>query len=1045
MLAGLLWGKQDAGRAARSLRRALWNLRHVLCSQDFEECPYFIVTRQDISFERRSAYWLDVEQFTRMAALPQESSSEAQQEYLQKAVQLYQGDFLEGLYLKDASAFEQWSLGEQDCLREVALQALQSLSGLYTAQGEYDQAITTLQRLLALAPWLENGHRQLMLCHALTGQRSAALVQYERCRHILQKELDAEPLPETTALYHRILNREITKAVPRPTARHCGFPIPFVGREREHAWLLEQWEAARRGGGGLTLIEGEAGIGKTRLVEEVLRFVSGRGAIVLTGRCYEFSGSVPYQPIAAALRSQNLALESQITDLSDVWLVELSRLLPELRDVQPGLPEPIRISEKAARQRLFEAVARFLLEISHQPWVFFLDDLHWADPDTLSLLHHLVRALQGATVWLIGTYRPEETPMSHSLTRLRQNLNRDHLVRSLSLEALTAEAVTQIAARLVREEERNLLATCLFRESEGNPFVLGEVLEELEGAVLLQAREGTWYLTGDLQQTHILPERVQDVILQRTGRLSEKAQWLLNVAAVIGQPFTPELLASATGEPAAALTKNLGIWQARHLLQPDDAGRYDFVHDRIRAAIYHHLSPQMCKLLHERVGQALLDSTDPTEGLEPRSTNTPEGMAAQVAYHFERCLDPRRAAPYLAQVAEAARQVYAHEAAIDYYQRLLPLLEGREHVEVMINLAHVWQLIGRWAKSKALCRQAIEIAEQMQAYREQSRAWYRLAWAQATEGDYHTALASAARAEATARMAGEGARKELAVALLRKGWISYRLGDMPEALAVGERALTINEEIGDCAWTADSLNLIGAICNQLGRYEQAIQHMERALTLFRKVGSKHDEALMLNNLGYTAYLQGDYEAAVSHYQQALRMAREIGDHYVEMLCLNNLGGARAAIGEYLVAEGNLCEVLDMPEASQWFLLTETYRYLAEAYLGQDRIDEALVAARQALTLARETEAQQYAGAAWRVLGKIVARLPRPVSIDDDVYDASRCFASSVQIFTDAGMDTERARALWVWAQFEMDRDRALGEKMRREAEVIFERLRLVNW
>jgi predicted ATPase/DNA-binding SARP family transcriptional activator len=1045
MLAGLLWGEQDDGRAARSLRRALWNLRRVLCPQDSEECPYFIVTRQEVAFERRSSYWLDVEQFARMTALPQELSSEAQLECLRKVVQLYRGDFVEGLYPKDALAFEEWALGERARLREMALQALQRLSDLHTAQGEYDEAITTLRRLLALAPWLENGHRRLMLCHALTGQRSAALAQYERCRRTLQEELGTEPLPETTALYHRVLNQEITEVVSDPMTRQRGFPIPFTGRGREHAWLLEQWEAARRGGGGLTLIEGEAGVGKTRLVEEVLRFVSGRGAVVMAGRCYEFSGSVPYQPIAAALRAQIPALGSQIADLGDVWLAELSRLLPELRDIRPELPGPVRISEKAARQRLFEAIARFLLEFGQQSWVLFLDDLHWADPDTLSLLHHLVRALQGAAGWLIGAYRPEETPLNHPLTRLRQSLNRDHLLYPLSLEVLTAKAVAQIAARLVREKDSDILATYLFRESEGNPFILGEVLGELEGEGILRARGDTWRLTGDPRQTHILPERVQDVILQRTGRLSEEAQWRLSVAAVIGQPFTPELLASAAGEPVAALVGTLEVSQARHLLQPDAAGRYDFVHDRIRATIYHHLSPQMCKLLHERVGQALLGGAGRAEGLEPWSTDTSEGIAVQVAYHFERCLDPRRAAPYLAQAAEAARQVYAHEAAIDYYQRLLPLLEGREQVEVMTKLACAWRLTGQWAKSKTLCRRAIKIAEQARAYREQARAWHQLARVQEAEGDYHAVLASAARVEATARMAGEEARKELAAALLRKGWASYRLGDMPEALFWGERALAINEEIGDCVWASDSLNLIGAIYNQLGRYEQAIPYMERALTLFREMGDKNGEALMLNNLGYTAYLQGDYEAAISHYQQALCMAQEIGDYYTEILCLNNLGGARAAVGEYLAAEGDLCQVLDMAEASQWFLLTETYRYLAEAYLGQGRIDEALVAARRALALARETEAQQYAGAAWRVLGKIATQLPGSVSIGDDAYDASMCFASSVQIFTEAGMDAERARALWAWAQYEMGRDRALGEEMRHEAKVLFERLRLVNW
>ena len=356
--------------------------------------------------------------------------------------------------------------------------------------------------------------------------------------------------------------------------------LPFVGRGDEHAQLVAWWERARRGEGGLALVEGEAGVGKTRLVEEVARYAEAQGAVVLRGRCYEFGGGVPYQPIAEALRSildigystpnpqsPISNIQSPISNLEPVWLAELSRLLPELRQRWSDLPEPVQVSGEAARQRLFEAVARFLL-ISHFSFLIFLDDLHWADQSTLDLLHYLVRQLSDAPVWIVGTYRPEEVSLSHPLTRLRQGLSRDHLVDRLVLEPLSTEAVGEIARSLVGEEEGGTLGAFLYHESEGNPFILAETVSDLhEQGTLRSGEAGRWQWAGP-PAAGVLPAGVRDVVLQRVGRLSEPAQRLLTLAAVIGRHFDAPLLLAAAGRDVKVVDESLDEWLRRRLVQP---------------------------------------------------------------------------------------------------------------------------------------------------------------------------------------------------------------------------------------------------------------------------------------------------------------------------------------------------------------------------------------------------------------------------------------------------------------------------------------------
>ncbi len=717
-LAGLLWGDCSEVRARHNLRQTLWRLRRGLPAGLLNEERYTVGLKQEgrisvdvLTFE---AELQQAETYSHRgdisAAIP----------HLQNAVTLYQGKFLADLDMEESPEFAAWSIGYAAHLREMALAAFSRLTAYLLRRGNYEQALLYARQQLQLEPWWEEGHRLMMILLALTGRRGAALAQYELCRSQLIEEVGVEPMPETIALYRRLLNWNAADwAVPATAV--ATLRLPFSGRGQEHARLVAWWEQARGGTSRLSLIKGEAGVGKTRLVEETIRYAEMQGALALRGRCYEFGGDIPYQPIAEAFRSVlSRGAEEQgsqgdsarLSILAPVWLAELSRLLPELRQLWPDLPQPQPVAGLAARQRLFEAVARFLRALTRPtetlpptPLILFLDDLHWADASTLDLLHYLLRNLAGAPVWIVGAYRPEETGPSHLLTRLRQGLSRDHLVNHLRLAPLSADAVTEIAGSLVGAGAAQTLAAFLYRESEGNPFYLIETVYSLQEQGALSGRPGgrRWLEPATIDQ---VPRSVQDVILQRVGRLNPPARRLLTLAAVIGQHFDSALLRAAARQDARHVSESLEEWLTRHLVQPQPAspGQYDFSHDKIRAVVYEAAEAGQRQTLHRRVGEALEQPGGVSE----------EERAGLLAYHWSQAGDPSKAIPYLLQAGDQARLLYARSEAVTYYRQALLYLQDQGKQE---------QAARTLMKLGLTYHNAFDFAQARQAYDEAFALW----------------------------------------------------------------------------------------------------------------------------------------------------------------------------------------------------------------------------------------------------------------------------------------------------------------------------------
>jgi DNA-binding SARP family transcriptional activator len=370
-LAALFWPESDRPHGRAMLRYTLTNLRRAL--SETAGAAHLIVEGDAIGLDIHSGLQIDLH-----------ALDGADLTALQQAADLCRGEFLEGFTLCDAPEFDNWASLQREVCRQKMERVLGGLSQLQAERGQIIEAIETAGRWVSLSPLNEEAHRRLMTLHAAAGNRHAALRAYEICRATLDSELRAVPAPETESLAERIrltdasVSRGPHGPAPLPTPGLL-LESPLVGRTEEFIKLVELYHTTRLGSAQVVILKGEPGIGKTRLAKEFLAWAAGHGADVLEGRTFETAGRLPFQPFVDALRPR-LDRENAPEDLvSDVWLTELGRLLPELRDRYPDLPVPAG-DEIAARTRLFEAIARLGQALAQRsPVVLFVDDVQWAD------------------------------------------------------------------------------------------------------------------------------------------------------------------------------------------------------------------------------------------------------------------------------------------------------------------------------------------------------------------------------------------------------------------------------------------------------------------------------------------------------------------------------------------------------------------------------------------------------------------------------------------------------------------------------------------
>jgi DNA-binding SARP family transcriptional activator len=681
-LAFLFWPDSTEERAHTSLRKLVHQLR-----QTFPDIDHFLYS------DRQSLYWrpepdacwtLDTLEFEQALAYAEQAEqrgdTDAQRQALEQGIALYRGDLL-------PSCYDEWILPERDRLHLLFLQAAARLIALLEQERDYETAIAMAQHLLRQDPLHEATYRQLMRLYALHGNRAAALRTYHSCVTVIERELGTEPSSITREIYESLLQSESTSETPAPR----GTEAPLIGRKAEWRQLQEAWHKISHGGSHIVILSGEAGIGKTRLAEEMEAWVSRQGMAVASARCYTASGQIAYAPVTTWLRAD--ALQTELSLLDPAWTTELARLVPGVLNRQQHIARPAAITEGWQRQQFFEALAHAVLS-ARQPLLLLLDDLQWCDKETLEWLHYLVRFDPGARLLLIGTVRTEETSPAHPLIAFLSTLQRDGLVTEIALGPLTTAETTSLAEHTAGHQLDSTTSTKLYQETEGNPLFVVEMM-----------RAGTWEQPAKApsitrrsfplltQPGSSLPPVVQGVLTTRLGQLSPLARELANVAAVIGREFTFSVLVRASQESEDDVVRGLDeLWQRRIVREQGDGmatEAYDFSHDKLRELAYLSLSPASQRLLHRRVAEALeaiyIDNLDTVSG--------------QIAVHYERAGLVKQAIAYCQRAGEVARRIYANAEAIAAFERAATLLDtamcgGAKQEELRGTAIRVYEVIG---------------------------------------------------------------------------------------------------------------------------------------------------------------------------------------------------------------------------------------------------------------------------------------------------------------------------------------------------------------
>lgn len=962
-LATLLWTESGEASAREGLRHALLALRRALP-------PQAIVAGGTTLALDPQAITVDLAAFE--AALDADTAAS-----LETALSLYRGEFLDGFDLREPE-FDGWLRYERAQIFRRAVDAGRRLLARHDADGEPEPAIDAANRLLALDSTQEDVHRSLMRLYLRLDRRAAALRQYQACVAALRHELDIDPEPETRKLYEALLRPAGPQDAPRqprrsaapamasvdPAAAAAGPPLvgpPLVGRAATLERLRAAIDAAGQGRVRVVAIEGEAGIGKSRLVAETTAEVLRSGGRVMAGYAYESEQILPFAVWADAVRRSGVTGDGDMTGaLPPAWRAELGRLFPEL--AVPGAPSPPGDDPR----RLFEALEHLFRRLAERPLVVLLEDLHWADEMSVRLLSFLARRLEGVPIAFLVTARPEELPDMPGLDRALAELERAGCVERVPLAPLSSADTADLVRALAHAGSDAPILAGIHRHvwalSEGNPFVVVETMRALE--------EGGLPAPAD---DHRLPARVREIIAGRLGRLGMPARRLAEIAAVIGRDADFTLLARAAGigdGEAAASLEELVRRRVLHLV----GERFDFTHDRLRRVAYDGILRPRQRILHRQVADAM-------EALHAVDLAAHHAALAQ---HFRRAEIWDKAVAHFAAAAAQAAARSSHVDAATCYETALALLEHLSPgpdvtalaIDLRLDLHNVAVPIAGFERLLSRLHEAEALAEAAGDRRRQARVECSLAEFLWTAGHHREAVASGDRAVAAA--AGELAVEAQAKFFL--GAAQYSLGDYRAgAEALGWIAAALDggharEFFGRWFLLSSASRHFQSWCLcELGDFDMAVA---RALECRAFDEGVENGFCAVNHLiapGVAFTRRGQLDQGIPYLERALATARNLQVNVVLPWIASHLGYAHALRGRLEDGLALLEEAVTV--AADMRLVTNAARWLVllgEGRLLAGRLEEAQAAATRGLEMTRAQGERGDEGWALRLQGDIAA-------------------------------------------------------------------------
>ncbi len=652
---------------------------------------------------------------------------------------------------------------------------------------------------------------------------------------------------------------------------------PFVGRIHELgllAGLIAQLDA---GAGSTVLIEGEPGIGKSRLLREVARHARDQGLPTLATKCFEIERAMPYQSVIELVsRTLDRLSAAALGNLPPVSLAELAALVPEVGERFADLPQLSNRFPEARQARLSRAVGQLLeLSMGGRPSVLMVDDFQWADDASAQVFHYLARHARARPVLVIYAYRDEDLDSDERLARLVESLCRESDARRVPLPRLGVADTERLVASLA---DATLgapgLAERLHRETEGNPFFLTSILQSLsEGETQLALpKDGSpgW-----------LPDALRAAVRVRLAHVPRASRPILETAAVLGRRFDFDTLLEVTREPEEPLLDALEALVKRRLLREEpEGGVYDFSHDKLREVLYRDIGGARRRWLHQTIAEAL----------ERRGEGEMHERDAQLAEHYERAHVWSKAMRYLVLAGERSQALFALHDALHWLDRAVALSES--HPESLGE------------------SQRLAIYERRGAARAQA-------------GQTQGAVSDIRRVLDAARAGGE--REKTRDALVRLGMAYRRADAYQQATACLGEALAQSRAMNDEHHAADTLYHLGTVAWSTGLNDQAIGFHQQAVEICERIGFADLVAVQAyHGRGEAHFANAQPAAAIECYTRSLELARGIGDKSYEAENLMMIGHAcvgTKGLGDYPRATAAFEAALDIAHGAdlQWHI------------------------------------------------------------------------------------------------------------------------------
>jgi tetratricopeptide (TPR) repeat protein/KaiC/GvpD/RAD55 family RecA-like ATPase len=760
--------------------------------------------------------------------------------------------------------------------------------------------------------------------------------------------------------------------------------------------LREATDGAVRGEGGVIFLYGEAGIGKTRLARELGAYARSQGMQVLSGRCpalFRMDGVPPYVLWEEVIKDYlEVCTPEQLFRVIGSYPIEVSKLVPELKQKLRTFPQSFPLSPEQSRDRLFEAVSQFVTNISREaPLLVILDDLQWTDQSSLLLLHYLARGVYKESLLIVGAYRDTYVDDQHPLSPVLTELNRERLLQSIPLRRLSFDDVSMMIKRILEQDDvPREFCELVYGKTRGNPFFVEEVIKSLKEEKVIYREGKRWKIEGVSKIE--FPKTVKSVIKKRISRLDDDSQRVLTMASFVGKDFTFEALGEVTGIEEDKLLEIMekmlktGLIEER-VMRGEDV--FSFADIMVRDVVYEEVSRLRRRRLHKVVGHAL----------EKVYAEKIDEHFGEIAYHFIEGGDKEKALDYFLKAAEKARNVYAHQEAFSYLQHALELLEEKgadleERVRVVERLGALKWWMAEADAGLEYWNKSLILWNQLGDKKSIARLHIRMAaciWQYTGDRD---------KASEHHRMALEILEKEPESAELARLYedishMLWRTGGS-DALAWAQKAFKLAKRLGDPEVLVGCYNDLGTLGFKSGEFEKAAKYYEQGLKTALENNVVGYAITLYNNLCKIYSATGEFQKWFKTAQKGSELAKKIGSLYGLAWLDSSVAECYFCMGEMRKAISMFEDILMLDKRTKYtphipgalFSLGECYQFLGEW-------GKSLQYLMEARDISKESGEYQFSGNATLLLGELFMEM-------EDYVEAEKYFKESNSIYEKAG-------------------------------------------